>query len=138
MKKSVPCLKALTAEARMAIGGTLCLIPQLPFRVGRESRSEHKHHPSDARRSSNSIPNNDLYLAETDQVMNVSREHFLIDIRDGGYVIVDKGSTCGTIVEGELVGDKGRNASRILEDNDVIIVGTSRSNFIFKFVLKVS
>jgi hypothetical protein len=45
---------------------------------------------------------------------------------------VDRGSTCGTIVEGDRVGGQGRVGSVALRDSDVIIVGTSFSPFVFK------
>lgn len=50
----------------------------------------------------------------------MSREHFMIDHRDAGYVLVDRASTCGTIVEGETVGGERKG-------------GTSRSPYVFKF-----
>jgi hypothetical protein len=48
---------------------------------------------------------------------------------------VDRASFCGTLVEGELVGGKRRGGWRELANNDVIIVGTSESTFIFKFLI---
>jgi predicted component of type VI protein secretion system len=68
--------------------------------------------------------------------LNISREHFLIEHQNGNYFIVDRGSSCGTIVEGTTLGDKRQSVSRKLENQDVIIVGSSRSKFVFKFLLK--
>lgn len=137
MKEYVACLKSLTPEAKAAIGGTFYPMPKFPFRVGRESRASNRNEGSaGTRRQSGSAPNNDLYLVETGTELNISREHLLIDIRDGDYFIVDKGSSCGTIVEGEQIGEKRQTTWRRLEDGDVIIVGTSRSKYVFKFVLK--
>jgi predicted component of type VI protein secretion system len=73
------------------------------------------------------------YLVERDEPLNVSREHFEIDRDDTGYILVDRASTCGTIVEGQTVGGQGRGGSIPLHDGDVIIVGTSRSPNVFKF-----
>lgn len=54
--------------------------------------------------------------------------------RDGaGYILVDRASTCGTIVEGQTVGGDTRGGTCSLHDGDVIIVGTSRSPYAFKF-----
>jgi pSer/pThr/pTyr-binding forkhead associated (FHA) protein len=129
-------LKALTPEARSALGGEYRQIAAFPFRAGRESRlTNRKAVPPDPRRHPDSSPNNDIYLCETGTVYNVSREHFLIDYREGTYVLVDRGSACGTLVEGELVGEKRAGGWRRLENNDVIIVGTSESRFVFKFVI---
>jgi pSer/pThr/pTyr-binding forkhead associated (FHA) protein len=129
-------LKALTPEAKAALRGEYLKITHFPFRVGRESREFDRpiDHPKNRRRPG-SDPNNDLFLFEPGNVLNVSREHFLIDVKDDKYVLVDRGSYCGTMVEGELIGEKRKGGSRELADNDVIIVGTSGSVFIFKFLI---
>jgi pSer/pThr/pTyr-binding forkhead associated (FHA) protein len=81
-----------------------------------------------------SSPNNDLYLLDMGERLNISREHFQIEARDSQFFLIDRGSACGTLVEGETIG-KGRNGGeRRLENGDVIIVGTSESKFIFKFL----
>jgi pSer/pThr/pTyr-binding forkhead associated (FHA) protein len=128
-------LKALTPEARTALGGIYYKIARFPFRVGRESRLTNRSSVKESRRRADSMPNNDLYLVEPGALLNVSREHFLIDARGGNYVLVDRGSMCGTLVEGELVGEKKKGGWRQLSNNDVIVVGTSESKFIFKFVV---
>ncbi len=89
----------------------------------------------ESRRRPDSVPNNDLYLMELGNVLNVSREHFLIDRQGDTHIIVDLGSNCGTLVEGEPVGEKRRGGWKPLHNNDVIIVGGSESRFIFKFIL---
>ena len=129
-------LKPLTPEARTALGGAPLKIRQFPFRVGRESRNNPRAAASSAPpgRRGATVPNNDLYLVETGNVLNVSREHFLIDIKNGDYVVIDRGSSCGTLVEGEIVGDRRQGGWRRIRDQDVIIVGTSESKFVFKFV----
>jgi len=48
---------------------------------------------------------------------------------------VDRGSVCGTIVEGRVLGG-ARTGGRVqVHDQDVIIVGTSASPFVFKLRL---
>ncbi|WP_316676580.1 FHA domain-containing protein [uncultured Tolumonas sp.] len=137
MTTMIALLRALTPEAQEAIGGAELAISRFPFRVGRESRGELKK-PTElqSRRKPDSVPNNDLYLVETDPELNVSREHFQIDFQDGDYAVSDRGSYCGTLVEGEVIGGRRTGASRRLMDNDVIIVGTSRSRYVFKFILR--
>ena len=107
-------LVALTPEARSAIGGADLPITAFPFRVGRDSRGKRAvaRVLMDRRRKA-SRPNNELYLSE--------------------YVLVDRQSTCGTIVEGQVVGGKQAGGAVVLHDGDVIIVGTSASRFAFKF-----
>jgi hypothetical protein len=129
-------LKALTPESKACLGGSLYRIPHFPFHVGRECRVAIRPMPFPiSRRRPDSVPNNDLYLMELGNVLNVSREHFLIDRQGDAYIIVDRGSNCGTLVEGEPVGEKRKGGWKPLQDNDVIIVGGSESRFIFKFIL---
>jgi pSer/pThr/pTyr-binding forkhead associated (FHA) protein len=128
-------LKALSPESRHALGGPLYRIRRFPFRVGRESRSftPQAEYPN-SRRKEESAPNNDLYLVDPGTILNVSREHFLIDRQGDEYSLVDRGSSCGTLVEGQKVGEHKKGGSMRLANGDVIIVGTSESRYIFKFV----
>jgi predicted component of type VI protein secretion system len=127
-------LKALTPEAQKCLGSFQVQIAQFPYRVGRESRISHGWRLTNSRRRMDSSPNNDLYLLDKGERLNISREHFQIEERDGQFFLIDRGSACGTLVEGETIG-KGRNGGeRRLDNGDVIIVGTSESKFIFKFV----
>lgn len=128
-------LVALTPEARDALGASEIEVAQFPFRVGRESRAFGRSTPAAPfeRREPGGRPSNDLYLVERNGVLNVSREHFQIDRGDAGWVLVDLGSTCGTIVEGQTVGGQRRGGTAPLRDGDVIIVGTSASRYVLKF-----
>jgi pSer/pThr/pTyr-binding forkhead associated (FHA) protein len=127
-------LVALTPESRAALGAAQTEIERFPYRVGRESRGMQRTAEGIVRerRSPGSRPTNELYLVEHDEPMNVSRAHFLIDRSDADYVLVDRESTCGTIVEGEIVGGGTQGGRVTLHDGDVIIVGTSNSPYAFK------
>ena len=128
-------LVALTPESRIALGAPEREITRFPYRVGRESRGVQRtpHGVIRERRNPGAQPSNDLYLADNAEPLNVSREHFEIDRDDAGYILVDRASTCGTIVEGQAVGGETRGGTLSLHDGDVIIVGTSRSPYAFKF-----
>ena len=128
-------LVALTPEAREALGAPEREMTNFPYRVGRESRGTQRTSQGavSERRNPGSRPSNDLYLLEHDEPLNVSRAHFEIDRSDTGYVLVDRASTCGTIVEGQTVGGSTRGGTLPLHDGNVIIVGTSRSPYAFKF-----
>jgi pSer/pThr/pTyr-binding forkhead associated (FHA) protein len=128
-------LVALTPEAASALGAHEREITRFPHRVGRESRDTQRaaHGTVTERRDPGSRPTNDLYLRDRQEPLNVSRDHFAIDRRDAGYILVDQGSTCGTIVEGETVGGENKGGAVALRDGDVIIVGTSLSPYVFKF-----
>ena len=129
-------LVALTPESAAAIQAREINIPHLPFRIGRESRKVAwtTAGPVGERRTA-APPNNDLYLIEEREPLNVSREHLLIGSEGGVFYLLDRESTCGTIVEGELLGKGGARRQVTLNDHDVIIIGTSQSRYIFKFRL---
>jgi pSer/pThr/pTyr-binding forkhead associated (FHA) protein len=128
-------LRALTDEARSALHRDAMAIDRFPFRVGRENRNPESSasRTSQERRSDTAPQVNDLYLVETGKIHNISREHFEIDWDGDGYFLTDRGSTCGTVVEGRQIGGHRVRQRVALCDHDVIIVGTSTSQFIFKF-----
>ena len=80
-------------------------------------------------------PNNELYLRENGLEVYVSREHFLIDSVAGEYRLVDRNSALGTWVEGRLIGGDRRGGECQLRPGDVIIPGSYKSGFIFKFIV---
>jgi pSer/pThr/pTyr-binding forkhead associated (FHA) protein len=128
-------LVGLTPEARSALGGAKLVITTFPFRIGRESRGAQRlaGRALPERRRSQTRPNNDLYLTESDAPPNVSREHLQIDHNGTQYILVDRQSTYGTIVEGTVVGGRHDGGVVPLTDGDVIIVGSSSGRYIFKF-----
>ena len=126
-------LVALTPEARSAIGAEAVAASPLPYRVGRESRGPRRGWALfPEQRQLGTSPSNELYLPEPSEPLNVSREHFQIEWDGRGLALVDRGSTCGTIVEGQQVGGQGQGGTVPLKDGDVIIVGTAFSPFVFK------
>jgi FHA domain len=133
-----PTLVALTPEAAAALGGAEATLGEFPFRVGRESRGLlHAAGRTIAeRRKGQRQPTNELYLSERSEPFNVSREHLQIQHNGSCYVLVDRQSSCGTIVEGAVVGGRGLGGAVPLKDGDVIIVGTSGSPYVFKFRLR--
>ena len=139
MAKTTAFLKALTAQAREAIGADTVLVEGFPFRVGRESRGAGAHGLPILRERRRPLgrPNNDLYLIDAGRRLNVSREHFQIE-RDaeGRYALVDRGSAGGTIVEGRAVGGDDRGGRCPLKDGDTIVVGKATSPYLFKFLLR--
>jgi pSer/pThr/pTyr-binding forkhead associated (FHA) protein len=128
-------LAALTPEAKIALGASALEIITFPFRVGRESRSEQRVAPRTIaeRRQPGSPSSNELYLSEQTEPFNVSREHFQIEHNGTRFVLTDRQSTCGTLVEGRVVGGRNTGGAVPLRDGDVIIVGTSASRYVFKF-----
>jgi pSer/pThr/pTyr-binding forkhead associated (FHA) protein len=132
---SGPVLAALTPEARAVLGSDRLAISPLPFRIGRDSRAQRtaRARVLTERRRPRSRPNNDLYLPEAGAQPTVSREHLQIEHNGAHYVLVDRQSAHGTLVEGKLIGGKQMGGAVRLEDGDVIIVGTGASPYVFKF-----
>ena len=130
----MPRLIALTEDARQAIGGPELAVERFPFRVGRESRSIVGYLTAGVDRRKSGSPNNDLYIAERDELHNVSREHFTIDRgTDDRYFLTDRRSVLGTIVEGSTLGGNRVGGVTELFDHDVVIIGNPTSPFVFKF-----
>jgi hypothetical protein len=132
-------LFALTPEGKEALHGPELEIAVFPFRVGRESRRfespEKRAFFADKRKPTNR-PNNDLYLVEDSELLSVSREHFQIARGENGFVLEDRGSTVGTLVEGLRVGGENKGGRIELHDGDVIFVGGSVSPHVYKFRLR--
>jgi pSer/pThr/pTyr-binding forkhead associated (FHA) protein len=128
-------LKPLTPESKSCLGTSLLGIFPLPFRVGRESRSHSIKGFRHSRRKSDSPANNELYLPEKKHRLNVSREHFQIELRGEEFYLVDLGSACGTLLEGSRIGGDRKGGEHKLHSGDVIIVGTSESHYSFKFLI---
>lgn len=126
-------LVALTEEGRRVLHGDQHVLERFPYKVGRESRTGSARWAAPERRVGGAPELNDLYIVEHGEVLNVSREHFQIERHDGGYVLADRGSACGTIVEGRVLGGDRKGGRVELHDHDVIIVGTAASPFVFKF-----
>jgi pSer/pThr/pTyr-binding forkhead associated (FHA) protein len=107
--------------SRDALDGGEIEIDKFPFKIGREHRSGGVDVFSD----------NDLSLQDSSPY-NVSKNHFLIDKVEGRYVLVDRGSHLGTIVNGKRI-----DAQRVLNiGENTIIVGPKISPFVFKLEIR--
>jgi len=128
----------MTPEARAAVQRDRVEIRRFPFRVGRESRvnvTPHGFYSSERRKLVNP-PSNDLYMLDRGEALNVSREHFRIEHKEGdSFELVDRGSACGTVVDGRTVGGRDKGGHCPVKDGSVIVVGVAKSPYVFKFVL---
>lgn len=137
MNAEHPVLKPLNPESHAAMQREAIALEHFPYRVGRESRVgfDGSSYASLERRGG-TPPSNDLYLLDRGERLNVSREHFQIEMEaDGTYALVDCGSFCGTIVDGEAVGGHDRPGRCPLKAGSQIRVGTGSSPYLFEFVL---
>ena len=120
-------LVALTEEAEQALGGTRELpITGFPVRFGRAHRSQNVENSS-----------NDVHLYERGESssLHISGEHFAIEHSGDRFFIVDRNSSCGTIVRGTRIGGRRAGGRAELHDGDEVIVGTRKSPYIFRFML---
>ncbi|MFC1452113.1 FHA domain-containing protein [Verrucomicrobiota bacterium] len=138
MKPPLAVLRPMTPEARESIQRDDIPIHAFPFRVGRESRFTLVHGVlrSAERRKSQGPPNNDLYIIDRGELLNVSREHFVIERNeDGALELVDRGSTCGTDVDGTRIGGSSGEGRLVLGPGSTILVGAGGSPYVFRFEL---
>lgn len=116
------------------------LVPmfEFPFKVGRESRmSENDRGLFVKLRILNNVskPNNDIYLVNNTESLEISKEHFQIEKKDDIYLIKDRNSTLGTKLNDKEIGKDNANKSYILEDKDIIKIGSSDSKYEFQFLI---
>jgi len=78
-------------------------------------------------------PLNNTCLVEATQRHHVSGEHFRIDFTQGKFVLTDRGSMCGTTVNGKTIGGQRRGGHTELHDQDEIAVWDAASQFVFEF-----
>ena len=132
-------LVALTDEAAAALGGRREVpVSRWPFRVGRHRRQLADGDAVGQERRGDSEPaENDLYLRETNggHSLHISGTHFEIGLESDGFMLVDRGSACGTIVAGRRIGGHRRGGQARLQDGDEVVVGTSKSPYVFRFAV---
>jgi pSer/pThr/pTyr-binding forkhead associated (FHA) protein len=94
-------------------------IESFPYKVGRRS----------AIGKDDVFVDNDLFLVDNSEKppFTISSNHFLIDLVDEKYVVVDKGSSFGTIVNGTKIEEPCVLDKKV----NYIIVGPDDSQFIF-------
>lgn len=130
-----PLLVPLTDEARNALNGREHIeIDELPFRIGRESRMAlvEGEMVYMERRKGEAPPNNELYLLDHGERLFISREHLQIETTDNGeFQVHDRGSACGTQVDGQSIGGRDTPGSAPLHDDSELVIGTRESPYRF-------
>ncbi len=111
------------------VTGVLELGPsQLPFFFGRR-----RHHNEGASRQ----PRGEGILIDDTKPIQVSRDHCALDVRDGKVIVVDRGSTLGTIIDKVKLGRKVAVFEFPLEEGKHrLVLGNVRSRH--RFDLEVS
>jgi len=112
-------LSGISGLAKDDLDNKIVTINKFPFKIGRRS-----HHATDI------LSSNDLYL-EDDSPYNVSRNHFLINLVNNNVYVTDRGSTLGTIVNGNRI--SGDTTPMLLnKQKNEVIVGGLQSPFKFE------
>ncbi len=136
-------LKPMSEEAYRAVPPNyrhdgLIAIMKFPFRIGRESRVQRVKGElirlERPKYVEGAEPTNDLYLVDHGDKLNISRKHLKIEEIDGEYQIVDRGSVCGTKIEGENIGGDEELGRAILNDGDVVSIGCYSTPYIYEFI----
>ncbi len=136
-------LKALTQAAKDAIAhcaivDDMVSIRQYPFNIGRESRVQmigKSLEVMERRKFDDSKPNNDLYLLDRGRMLNISREHLLIEKDKDSYLLVDRGSACGTGVNDVRIGGHDKGGTGELKDGDIIAIGAKDTPYRYEFIV---
>ena len=132
----VASLVGTTDEGIDAMGGQAEVrIASFPFRIGRESRMVPSTHLASEDLRLNAAPQlNDLYLRDPSRKrLQISREHFAIEYAGGKFFLLDRGSSCGTIVAERRVGGDRAGGQTELRSGDRIGAGNDSSPCVFRF-----
>ena len=135
-------LKAITPESKNAItnsclGNEIIGIWHFPFRLGRESRVQYVEGEmvhSERVKLNSGKPNNDIYLIDRGQYLQISRQHFQIEKTETGYLLRDRQSACGTVVNTQKIGSEDTGGTCELKDGDIIKIGSADSPYELQFI----
>jgi len=135
-------LMPLTKEAAESMVKTSCQkdvlpITNFPFKIGRESRlgeNEKGLFLKFRLKKTDSKPNNDIYLIDNSKHLQISKEHFQIEKTNNFFLLKDRGSTMGTTINGITYGGKQEEFEQVLNDGDIIRIGSKDSEYKFQFI----
>lgn len=119
-------ITGLTPKSKKILGNKELSVQKFPFKIGRKTNGF----------ESDVLSNNDLYI-EDSMPFNVSRNHLSINYASNQYFVLDRGSTLGTVVNGERLGGYHQSNSCTLEkEENEIILGNDDSPFRFMITIK--
>lgn len=136
-------LVALTETSNHSIiqklyGKNIIPIFHFPFRIGREARIELVDGEAvlqERHKLGGHKPNNDVYLLDNEKYLQISREHCSIINEGDTYILEDRGSACGSLVNQFELGGDDKSASSQLKDGDIITLGSKESKYKYKFII---
>ena len=117
-------LTAANESSIIALGSKTVGIGDFPCKVGRTSTIG----------EDDIFADNDISLKDNtgEPPYNISSNHFLIDRVDGNYIVIDRGSSHGTIVNGTKVEGSCTLDKKVNE----LVVGAENSPFVFTLEIK--
>ena len=115
-------LSGMSGLANDNLENKIVTINKFPFKIGRRSY-----------RSTDILSSNDLYL-EDDSPYSVSRNHFSINLVNNNVYVTDRGSTLGTLVNGNRISSDTPPMPLQKQKNEVIVGGLQSP---FKFEIDV-
>lgn len=119
-------LMPLTAVTATAIGKKSLEIQRFPIRIGREADLN----------ESIMLDQNDLVLPDK-KPFKLSRNHASIEYQKSCFVVRDRGSYYGTIVNGEKIGGRRFQSANVLKPGfNELILGKNDSVYRFKIVVE--
>ncbi len=123
-KKGLVVMSGMNKTATDALGNNIPRIESFPYKVGRKS----------AIGEDDVFIDNDLFLEDNTEKppFNISSNHFLIDLVNEKYVVVDRGSSFGTIVNGTKVEEPCVLDKKVNE----LVVGSHDSPFLFRLEIE--
>lgn len=113
-------------------------IMEFPFKVGRESRVGENERGLFLKLriiKSDSRPNNDIYLIDNAKYLQISKEHFEIEKTNNFYLLKDRGSSNGTTINDITYGGDRKEIQQVINDGDIIKIGSKESEYKFQFIL---
>jgi pSer/pThr/pTyr-binding forkhead associated (FHA) protein len=136
-------LKAVTPEAKHSIikrtfKQDIIPIYSYPFRMGREARVKYIDGEiilQERHKLGGEEPNNNVYLLDNGEYLQISREHCSIIKTDIGYLLQDRGSACGSMVNQLDIGGDDHDGHTTLKDGDIITLGSKESPYKYKFII---
>lgn len=107
------------------------------LRIGREARLDESDRGIfiKLRLISKAEPNNDVYLIDNNKFLQISKEHFLIEKIDKNFILKDRGSTNGMVINDVHYGGDNQEFENVLKDGDIIKIGSMNSTFVFQFLI---
>jgi hypothetical protein len=117
-------LAAANESSKKALGSNKVSIDKFPCKVGRTSTIG----------EDDVFADNDISLEDNTgkPPYNISSNHFLIDRVDENYIVIDRGSSLGTIVNGTKI----EGACILDKKVNELVVGAQNSPFVFTLEIK--